>query len=236
MTSINMNIAGTWRGILGVYMNISGTWTPISSGYMNIGGTWTQFYSAPATTYTITASAGAGGTISPSGSVVVSSGASQTFTITANSGYVISGVSVDGVAQGAIGSYTFTNVTSNHTISATFVAGTPVYYTITASAGANGSISPSGAVSVLAGASQTFTITANSGYAVDAVTVDGSVSYGTATYTFTNVTSTHTISATFFSPSAGNRCTSLDVIFGFCPTVGCCSLNGGSTVCSPISC
>lgn len=72
------------------------------------------------TTYTITASAGANGSISPSGDVVVDAGVDQTFTITPDSGYVISDVKVDGVSKGAVNSYTFTNVTANHTISVTF--------------------------------------------------------------------------------------------------------------------
>ena len=50
--------------------------------------------------YTITASAGANGTISPSGAVTVSYGASQSFTITPNSGYHVADVKVDGVSQG----------------------------------------------------------------------------------------------------------------------------------------
>ncbi len=70
--------------------------------------------------YTITASAGTGGTISPSGAVQVASGGSQTFTIAANSGYAISSVTVDGSSVGAVSSYTFNNVTANHTISAAF--------------------------------------------------------------------------------------------------------------------
>ncbi len=70
--------------------------------------------------HTITASGDSGGTISPSGSVSVADGGSQTFNITANSGYNITNVAVDGVSQGAISSYTFTNVTVNHTIYATF--------------------------------------------------------------------------------------------------------------------
>lgn len=77
-----------------------------------------------ASTYTITASAEPGGTISPSGKVVVQSGASQTFEISANPGYDLDGKTVDGVNQGGqmIGpdSWTFTNVISNHTIVADF--------------------------------------------------------------------------------------------------------------------
>ena len=72
--------------------------------------------------WTITASAGANGSISPSGTVAVAQGASQAFTITANSGYHVSDVQVDGASAGAVTSYTFTNVTANHTIAASFAA------------------------------------------------------------------------------------------------------------------
>jgi hypothetical protein len=71
-------------------------------------------------TYTITATAGTGGSISPSGSVVVNCGREQTFTITPDPGYRIEDVVVDGVSQGPINSYTFSNVSSDHTIQATF--------------------------------------------------------------------------------------------------------------------
>ena len=67
----------------------------------------------PGGAYTISASAGSGGSISPSGAVSVNPGASQAFAITANSGYSIGSVLVDGVSQGAITSYTFTNVVAN---------------------------------------------------------------------------------------------------------------------------
>ncbi len=60
--------------------------------------------------YTITALAGTGGSISPAGAVSVASGSNQAFTITPDSGYSISQVLVDGVNQGAISTYTFTNV------------------------------------------------------------------------------------------------------------------------------
>ena len=148
-------------------------------------------------TFTVTAAAGANGSISPPGSVTVSSGANQAFTITPNSGYQVAGVTVDGSSVGAVSSYTFTNVTTNHAISATFSAIPPTTRTISASAGANGSISPTGSVVVNNGANQTFTITPNSGYQVASVLVDG-VSQGALTsYAFTNVTANHTISATF---------------------------------------
>jgi mannan endo-1,4-beta-mannosidase len=314
----------------------------------------------PITTKTITASAGANGNITPSGSVTVNQGANQTFTITPNSGYVVNAVSVDGSRVGAVTSYTFVNVQAAHSISATFVAsandsniapsgiaygwskntsassdsnrvalpglndnnlsvdvdiqpageavsiweaagvvfpsaknvsavkfingavtslgdgyleanarlqfsndgstwtdsnwtlspaysytsaaggqtftftGTPVSgikgariagqvrvkdgsyhwivkeiqivgstgnpattYALTAGAGANGSISPSGSISVAQGANQTFTITPNEGYVVNAVTMDGSGVGAVTSFTFNNIQAAHTISATF---------------------------------------
>jgi hypothetical protein len=75
---------------------------------------------ANATIITITASAGTGGNISPTGVVMVSQGANQTFTITPNTGYQISNVLVDGSSVGVVNSYTFNNVTANHTIAANF--------------------------------------------------------------------------------------------------------------------
>ncbi len=144
--------------------------------------------------YTITATAGNGGSISPSGAVTVKSGGSQTFTISPSTGYHIADVTVDGVSNGAIASYTFTNIKANHTISATFAV---ITYSISATAGSNGSISPSGSVSVNHAGSQAFTIAANTGYHVADVTADGASRGAMTGYTFTNVTTNHTISATF---------------------------------------
>ena len=69
---------------------------------------------------TITARAGANGSISPPGAVAVRLGASQVFTITPNRGYRIADVKVDGVSVGGTSSYLFGNVMSNHTIDASF--------------------------------------------------------------------------------------------------------------------
>ena len=82
-------------------------------------------------THNITTTAGAGGTITPGGVVVLNEGDSQTFTITPNATYVITDVLVDGVSVGPVYNYTFSDVTADHTISATFEL--PPYYTITAS-------------------------------------------------------------------------------------------------------
>ena len=143
---------------------------------------------------TITASAGGGGTISPSGVVSVIYGANQSFTITPNTGYHVADVLVDGSSAGAVTSYTFNSVTANHTISASFAINT---YTITASAGSNGTISPSGSVSVNYGADTTFTITPNTNYQVDSLLIDATKVDTTRSYTFHNVTANHSISVWF---------------------------------------
>ena len=213
--------------------------------------------------YTINASAGTGGTITPPGATSVNYGASRTYAIAATAGYTLSSVIVDGVSVGAVTSYTFSNVTAVHTITAAFTVNTnsppagytycsaengicsfsgtrnvaygangvfayrmatntincnnstfgdPIpgtvkacyfgqtaitTYTISASAGTGGLISPSGSTSVTSGGSQTYTITPNTGYSVASVTVDGTSVSAVTSYTFSNVTANHTIAATF---------------------------------------
>ena len=74
--------------------------------------------------YTIKATAGPGGSISPSGSISVREGRDQTFTITPDKGYAVSNVKIDGKRIGAVKSYTFENVRRTHTIEVIFVKGT----------------------------------------------------------------------------------------------------------------
>ena len=75
-------------------------------------------------THTITASAGSGGSISPDGEVQVNHGSSQSFTIKPDTNNNIKSVLVDGVSVGPVSSYTFKNVTENHSIAASFVVAT----------------------------------------------------------------------------------------------------------------
>ncbi len=254
----------TFSGWSGGYTGSSTTCTVTMNSNMSVTATFTL------KTYTITASAGANGSISPSGTVTVNSGANQTFTISPNNGYSIGDVKVDGGSVGKVSSYTFSNVTGNRSIEASFSANTPnsytltitksgtgsgevtinpsgtnfnagtvvtlmaasdsnsifsgwwgggsgtsptctvtmnsditvtaafalKYYTITAQSNANGSISPSGTVTVNHGASQTFTITPNNGYIGD-VEVDGSSVGKISSYTFSNVTGNHSIETSF---------------------------------------
>ena len=146
--------------------------------------------------YTIVASASSGGSIAPAGTTTVTHGASRSYTITPATGYIVQDVRVDGVSVGALLGYTFSGVTANHTIQATFAV---QQFTITATAGPNGSVSPAGASQVNYGGSLTVFITPNTGYYILAVTVDGVPVGDVGNYAFTNVTANHTIGATFTS-------------------------------------
>jgi hypothetical protein len=77
--------------------------------------------------FTLTASAGANGTVTPSGATNVARGGSQTYTITPAAGYCVQDVLVNGSSVGAVTTYTFNNVQANQTISASFVAA-PTWY------------------------------------------------------------------------------------------------------------
>lgn len=278
--------AGTWVTKTTSYVNVSApsgsitlTANPPSgytfNGWSNPSGSWgsntnpvsitgltgdlTVECTVLGASYTITASAGSHGSISPSGSLTYYTGESVVFQATPDSGYGVSDWIVDGSSTGNTSStYTFTNLSASHTISVVFaearysvriyrsgwpyvgtygdhsssatyidVSGaagetydvcwsqwsgsdtknicdygsntqyggedfdritfgttsSPVYpgkrysaltKTITATAGSGGSISPSGAVQVNYGASKTFTVSADSGYRIKQILVDGS--------------------------------------------------------------
>ena len=86
--------------------------------------TYTGGYYTYYTYYTIKATAGTNGSISPSGWTSVRHGWDQTFTITPDKGYAVAKVLVDGKSVGSVKSYTFKNVTKDHTIEVVFVKGT----------------------------------------------------------------------------------------------------------------
>ncbi len=230
----------------------------------------------PSVTYTITASAGSNGTISPAGEQVVNAGATPTYSITADTGYHIADVTVDGESVGVKASYQFPALGRNRSISAIFAVdmwpltveksgsgsglvqtqaqdidcgatcshtysnGTEVTltavaesgsrfvgwsgggcsgttsctvtmdqaitvtaqfdvitYTITASAGSNGSITSQCEQVVDAGTSCIYTITADAGYHTANVTVDGVLRGTIDTYEFPYLNIDHEISATF---------------------------------------
>lgn len=148
-------------------------------------------------THTITASAGEHGSIAPSGAVSVKSGSDQSFTITPDPGYHIATLTVNGQPVTPVSTYAFTGVTADQTIAVTFAVNPVNVYTITATSGANGAISPSGGVSVNHGDSLTFTMTPNAGCRVANVTVNGKALGVITVYTFHNVASNQTIHVSF---------------------------------------
>ena len=143
-----------------------------------------------ATTYTVSASAGTGGSISPS-SRSVTSGQTTTFTVTANSGYEIDGVTGCG---GSLSGNTYTTgaITSACSVSASFAQKS---YEVTATAGEGGSIVPA-SVSVKHGATTSFTLTIDDGYDIEEVTGCGGSLSGN-TYTTGAITSACTVDAQF---------------------------------------
>ena len=145
-------------------------------------------------TYAISATTGPNGAIYPSGSTTVNYNTSQTYSITPTSGYQIADVLVDGVSAGAVALYTFDNVSASHSINATF---TTAMFTITATNGTGGTISPGAVTTVLYNASKSYSITPISGYEILDVLVDGKSVGAVSSHDFINITSNHTISATF---------------------------------------
>lgn len=155
-----------------------------------------HFAPSPAVLHTISAAAGANGTVSPHGTVSIPQGENQTFNITPNSGYQIADIKVDGIFIGTVDAYTFTQIDANHSIEAHFKARE---YVITANSGPGGVISPNGNVSALHNSSQAFYIVPNSGYTIADLIVNG-VSKGSATsYTFDRITTNHSIEARFIA-------------------------------------
>ncbi len=121
-------------------------------------------------TNAITASAGAGGTINPSGIVSVNYGSDRLFTITPSTGYHIADLCVDSVSVGAVTEYQFTNVTAAHTIQAGFAIDT---FTVGASVtGGGGSVWPSNQT-VDYNNSASITLLPSTGYHVNSVSDNG---------------------------------------------------------------
>jgi len=147
--------------------------------------------------YSISADVGSlGGSISPSGTVYLPDGASQTFTFTPDSGYRVSDVVIDGVSVSAgTNSYTFSGVTGDHTIQVSFAL--QIMHYIFAMPDDNTTISPDGMLMVAEGTDQTFYFTANDGYAVSMVFVDGVMlspsEVALGYYTFLDISGDHLI-------------------------------------------
>jgi subtilisin len=153
---------------------------------------------APVTQYTLTVGVVGEGTTTPAaGSYIYDSGSSVELSATAADGYLFEKWVIDSVEYNT----NPMSVTMNSDITATayFIvdSSTPTTYTITAIAGSNGTIDPSGTVSVNEGAAQSFAITPDSGYQVADVIVDNQSVGAVNSYEFSNITANHKIEATF---------------------------------------
>ncbi len=147
--------------------------------------------------YQITSSSSLGGIIIPNGGNYYTGGSTQTFTYTPIADYHFDSLIIDGTIKNidSTTSYTFTSVTSPHTIIAYFSNN----YLITAISSGNGTLTPNGTVNVTYGANQQFTFSPNTNYVLDSLVIDGTRNTdSTTSYTFVSVTENHTIK-TYFS-------------------------------------
>lgn len=162
--------------------------------------------------YTITTSVtrkGTGGIIEPSGTVTVPAGATQTFTFIPDECYDVSNVIANGLYRGAIYEYTFENISRDGSVEVSFAKRS---VTISASAGANGKVSPSGKKSMGCGEDMTYAITPDYCYEIDDVIIsqDGAEpisvkntdvaidpSTFVGTYELENIQTSYTIDVTF---------------------------------------
>jgi hypothetical protein len=143
--------------------------------------------------YPILATASAGGSIDPSGVVMVDAGHDQEYAITPDPGFHITDVRVDASWKGPVSSWNFTDVKAPHDILVLFSD----KYTLVSKAGPGGTITPDGPTVVIAGTSQHYDIAPKSGYFIQDVMVDGASVGAVTAYDFIDVTAPHLIIATF---------------------------------------
>ena len=145
-------------------------------------------------TYTVTSSAGPHGTISPLGATPVAESGDITFTIKPDSNSHVTTLIVDGTPRTPALSYSFKDVSADHTIFAGFDVN---IYTFTSSAGFGGTIYPFGVKGYEHGQSDTYTISPWPGYRVKNVILDGASRGRITSIPFPNISASHTIAATF---------------------------------------
>ncbi|MDA8155174.1 MAG: hypothetical protein M0Z52_01775 [Actinomycetota bacterium] len=223
--------SGNWQvqagsPAIGSGANLSNIFTyDITNATRPSTGGWTmgayEYNASPtsSTTYTVTPSAGSGGSISPATPQTVSSNATTSFTVTPATGYNISSVTGCG---GTLSGNTYTTgpVTANCTVTAAFAINT---YTVTPSAGSGGTISPATPQSVNYDAAKSFTVTPATGYGISSVTGCGGTLSGN-TYTTGPVTANCTVTASFSSTPTGGSTGGTTTTYTVTPSAG----SGGS--------
>ena len=212
ITVVNINLPTGTGQVLTVTMNgvttagscgsgVSGSWTAVlwtcstlgGSNFSQVGPSTTSTSIAPAC-YTVTPSSSGNGTISPNTAQTVAAGGTKVFTLAPSTGY--NSASVTGTCGGTLvgNSFTTAAVIADCTVIANFALNV---YTVTPSAGANGSISPNTPQPVSHGGTKAFTVTPGTGYHIDVMggTCGGSLAGNT--YTTAVVTGDCSVSATF---------------------------------------
>jgi autotransporter-associated beta strand protein len=215
-------VTGTFAGLPeGATLTFNGA----SMRITYVGGTGNDVILAPAS-FTVTPSAGSGGTIAPNTPQVVAPNATVAFTVTANPGY---SASVGGTCGGNLVGTTYTTnpVIANCTVVASF---TLTGHTVTPSAGPNGTIAPSTPQTVANGGTLSFTVTPDSGYTASVGGTCGGSLTGN-TYTTNPVTADCTVSVTFElvnPPRLVNISTRMQVLTGDDVMIGGFVIGGSS--------
>ena len=163
----------------------------------------------------VTLAATGPGSISPTGVETVTAGTDVSYTVTPNTGAIVSSITMDGTAVPVSGSsYLLPKVTTNHTITVVFAAVTATSYTVTGTSGPNGSVTPS-STSVVSGGSVPMTFTPNTGFHTDSLWIDGvfvKTLAGVTTYTLSNVTANHAVKVSFSDALKASQLDSLNNI------------------------
>lgn len=129
-------------------------------------------------------------------SAKLSKGESVVFTYSLKEGYILNSITIDGVSIVPSGNtFTISNVTSDKKVN--IISKEKQKFTISATAGPNGTVSPSGAVTVTEGQDQTFSIVANPGFLQDILKVNDFIIPSVSSYTFSNITSNAKLDVTF---------------------------------------
>ncbi|HMC72414.1 MAG TPA: hypothetical protein VKJ07_24890, partial [Mycobacteriales bacterium] len=179
--------------------------------------------------------------MSPSGAQTVAPGATLAITIAPAANYHVADVLVDGTSVGAVTTFTFTNVTANHTLAATFAID---QFAVTASSGPNGTLTCSSPVDY--GQSSTCSIAPAAGYQLATLTdglADVTSQVAAGSYVATNVTAPRSIAATFeksqgTSCGSAGECASGHCVDGICCDRACggqceaCDVAGSAGTCS----